>query len=208
MLHSMRLSIGSLVVASTVLAVLAARTLTAQDAAALQRSDPPPNGVWIDSLDLSKAPLRRPRAGRGQPTPPPLTFALGGIRYPHAVPLQSDGDLTIQLGGAAIKFMAMVGIDDSVKDGPGSVIFGVWVDGKRVTDTGVMRVGDAPKALSIDLTGAQRLVLATIDANNGTQGDSADWAGAIVIMKPGGQAPRVVPPAAEAAPTIASSRYS
>ena len=73
------------------------------------------------------------------------------------MPLQSDGDLTIQLGGAAITFMAMVGIDDSVKDGPGSVIFGVWVDGKRVTDTGVMRVGDAPKSLSIDLTGAQRL---------------------------------------------------
>ena len=192
--------------ASPSLLFLPTRTLTAQDAATLQRSDPPPNGVWIDSLDLSKAPLRRPRAGRGQPTPPPLTFALGGISYPHAVPLQSDGDLTIQLGGAAIKFMAMVGIDDSVKDGPGSVIFGVWVDGKRVTDTGVMRVGDAPKALSIDLTGAQRLVLATIDANNGTQGDSADWAGAVVIMKPGGQAPRVVPPAAEPAPTIASSR--
>jgi alpha-galactosidase len=188
-------------------AIVLARPLIAQDAVGLQKSDAPPNGIWIDSLDLSKAPLRRPRAGRGQPTPPPpLTFILGGVTYPHAVPLQSDGDLTIELGGGATRFMSMVGIDDSVKDGQGSVIFGVWVDGKKVAETGVMHGGEAPKLLSVDLTGAQRLVLATIDANNGTQGDSVDWAGAVIITKPGGQPPRVAPPAAQAQPSIASSR--
>jgi alpha-galactosidase len=175
---------------------------------ALQGNDPPSNGVWLDSLDLTKAPLRRPRGGRGQAAPaPPLTFVLGGVTYAHAVPLQSDGDLEIDLGGAAARFMAMVGIDDSVKAPQGSVIFGVWVDGKKVEDTGVVRGGDAPKMLSIDLTGAKRLVLATIDANDGTQGDSAEWAGAVITMVPGRQEkPRVLPPEAGVPPPIASSR--
>ena len=185
-------------------------SLSAQDAAMLQRADPPANGVWIDSLDLTKVPIRRPRQGRGQTAPPPpLTFALGGVTYPHAVPLQSDGDISIDLAGAATRFMAMVGIDDSIKAPQGSVVFGVWLDGKKVADTGIMHGGDAPKLLSIDVTGAKRLVLATIDANDGTQGDSADWAGAVIVMAPGRQQqPRVVPAAAEPPPALASSRVA
>jgi len=208
MLKFMRLSCGSFLVALSILAVLATtRSPIAQDAAVLQRADPPENGIWVDSLDLSKSALRRPRTPQGQTTPsPPLTYALGGVTYPHAVPLLSDGDLAIEVGGAAMKFMAMVGIDDSVKDGPGSVIFGVWVDGKKVLDSGVMHGRDAPKPVSIDLTGVQRLVLATIDANNGTQGDSAEWAGAVLIMKAGAQRPRIGSTANEPKPTIASSR--
>src|SRR5258708_35460721 len=61
-----------------------------QDAAALQSADPPANGVWIDSLDLTAAPVRRGRGQRGSTTPPPpLVFKLGGVTYPHALPLVS-----------------------------------------------------------------------------------------------------------------------
>ena len=181
--------------------------LTAQDAATLRSTDAPPDGLWIDSLDLSKTPIRRPRAGRGQPTPPPpLVFSLGGVTYPHALPLLSDADVTIDLAGAATRFAALVGIDDTVKAPLGSVIFGVWVDGKKVADSGVMHGGDAPKLLSVDLTGANRLVLAVIDANDGTQGDSADWGGALIMMSPGAQRqPRVVAPEPGPPPAIASS---
>jgi alpha-galactosidase len=179
-----------------------------QDAAIFQQAEPPANAVWVDSLDLSKAAIRRPRAGRGQPTPP-LVFSLGGTTYAHAVPLSSDADLTIDLKGSATKFSAMVGIDDSVKAPAGSVIFGVWVDGKRAADSGVMRGGDAPKLLTADLTGAKRLVLAVIDANDGTGGDTADWGGAMIALVPGAQArPEVIVPNPEPAPAIASSRTS
>src|SRR6266545_540784 len=188
-----------------------------QDAAALQGADPPANGIWVDSLDLSKTPIRRPRGQRGQTTPPPpLTFRLGGATYAHALPLQSDGDLTIDLGGTATKFVAMIGVDDGGTPAPnappapsGSVVFGAWVDGKKVFESNVMKRGDTPKPVSIDLAGAQKLVLAVMDANDGTAGDNADWGGAAIIAAAGKQASiRVAPPVPEATPSIAASRTS
>ncbi|HYT67709.1 MAG TPA: NPCBM/NEW2 domain-containing protein [Vicinamibacterales bacterium] len=188
-----------------------------QDAAALQGADPPANGIWVDSLDLSKTPIRRPRGQRGQTTPPPpLTFRLGGATYAHALPLQSDGDLTIDLGGTATKFVAMIGVDDGGTPAPnappapsGSVVFGAWVDGKKVFESDVMKRGDTPKPVSIDLAGAQKLVLAVMDANDGTAGDNADWGGAAIIAAAGKQASiRVAPPVPEATPSIAASRTS
>ncbi len=194
--------------------VLSARAAVdqAQGAAVLRQDTAPPGGVWVDTLDLSNAPVRRPgRGGRGRGTPgappPAPVHALGGVTYPHALPLQSDTDITIDLAGQAVRFASMVGIDDATAAGQGSVIFGVWVDGRKASDSGVMRGGDAPKLLSADLTGAKRLVLAVIDANDGTGADNADWGGALITMKAGAaQQPAIAAPAEEPEPAIASSR--
>ena len=176
----------------------------------------PPNGVWVDSLDLTNAQIRRPRAGgpgragaTPAPSPTPLVFALGGVTYPHAVPLLSDRDLVIDLKKQAVRFRSMVGIDSSVAAGRGSVYFGVWVDGKKVFDSGLMRGGDAPKAVSTDVTGASRLVLAVIDGNDGTGNDTANWGGAMITMaSPSSQRPVIIDPPAEPVLPIASSRSS
>ena len=70
-----------------------------------------------------------------------------------------------------------------------------------------MQRGDAPKPVSLDLTGAKKLVLAVIDANDGTAGDNADWAGAAIVTAPGRRG-RSASRAArgETAPPIAPSR--
>ncbi|HTI39804.1 MAG TPA: NPCBM/NEW2 domain-containing protein [Vicinamibacterales bacterium] len=207
--HSLRLTAACL---TAFAASFMTPRLSAQDAAALQKADAPPNGVWVDSLDLSKEAVRRPRLPRGQTgTPPPLKFVLGGTAYAHALPLASDGDVELALAGAASRFEAIVGVDDSVPAGSGSVLFGAWVDGHKVFDSGVMRGGDAPKSVSLDLTGARSLVLAMNDANDGTGSDTAEWAGALVTMKDGehqlttSQRPDTRPriaPSRSAAPTI------
>src|SRR5262245_59847023 len=118
----------SIALSLCLVAVVAAHELPGQDFA-----EDKATRVLVDSLDLSKAPIRRPRAGRGQTAPPPpLVCSRGGKVYEHAVPLTSDSDLTIDLFGRASRFDAIVGIDDSIKAPSGSVIFGVWVDGKKV----------------------------------------------------------------------------
>ena len=212
-MKTVRTVIGA-IAAAALAAMVGTSFVGAQEAAALQQKDPPRDGVWISSLDLSKVALRPPGRGRGaggggQPAtpPPPPTYSLGGVNYPNAVPLVSDRDMTIDLKGQALRFASMVGIDDSVGAGRGSVIFGMWVDGKKAGDSGVMRGGDAPKLMSADLKGARRLVLAVIDANDGTGGDSADWGGALITMAAGTQErPEVVTPPAGPPPPIASSR--
>jgi alpha-galactosidase len=189
---------------------------TPQDIAILQQQDPPPNGIWIDSLDLTAVQpfLRRGgrgggnRAGAAPATPPPApVYALGGATYPHAVPLASDRDLTIDLKGKAVRFASMVGIDSTVAAGRGSVYFGVWVDGRKVADSGLLKGGDAPKMLTATLTGAKMLTLAVIDGNDGTGNDNANWGGALITMAAGAQErPAIVSRPVEAMPPIASAK--
>jgi alpha-galactosidase len=214
----------------------------AQEAAALQKADPPPNGVWVDSLDLSKAPIRRPARGQGAgqrpggagaatgaaaattpaappappPPPPALPLVLGGVTYAHGLPLNVNSDLAIDLKGAATKFLAMVSIDDAAKKfllggvempGLGSVTFDVWVDGKHAGDSGLMKVSDPPKLLSVDLTGAKRLVLSVNDGGDSPNQDTVIWGGAVIMMTPAAQVrPEVMTLPVEPVPAIASSR--
>jgi hypothetical protein len=69
-------------------------------------------------------------ASRGLTTPPaPLTFKLAGVTYAHALPLVSDGDLAIDLAGAATCFVAMVGVDEGAP--PHINIDDAWEGGWR-----------------------------------------------------------------------------
>src|SRR5262249_9000905 len=145
----------------------------AQEAQVFRAADPPTNAMWVDSLDLSRAPIRRARGRSGQPPPAPLKLNLGGVEYPHGVPLQANGEIVIDLKGRAVRFSSIVGIDDEHKTGAGSVTFDVWVDGRHAADSGVMKSGDQPKPLSVDLTGAKRLMLTVGDAGDRSADDSA-----------------------------------
>src|SRR5262245_54259815 len=79
-------------------------------------SDAPPDGsVWLDSLDLTKATTRRmPRRGQ-----PPTPMMLDGAARPHGWPASANGELWIDLKGAASRFVALVGVDDARKTGVG-----------------------------------------------------------------------------------------
>src|SRR5258706_10432678 len=93
--------------------------------------------------------------------------------------------MVIDLKGSAARFMAMVGLDDEKIGSPGTITFEVWADGKKVFSTPVMRGGQEPRLVSIDLTGAKRLALRVGDADDGIDSDHADWAGAVLILTPG-----------------------
>jgi alpha-galactosidase len=170
--------------AALALPVLAAsRRPAPQEPAALRAADAPANAVWLDSLDLEKMVQRRgrPRAGRSGRNNP---LTLGGVVYPHGIGTLSINQLIVDLKGGAARFVSMIGIDDDSKTGQGSVVYEIWIDNRRALVTDVMRAGDPPRLVSVDLTGARFLELLIDDGGDVSTGDYADWAGAMIVRKP------------------------
>ncbi len=148
----------------------------AQDNAALRAQDAPANALWLDTLDLPMSlritAIRTPgKSVDGNP------LTLNGVVYPHGIGTHATSRLLIDLKGGATKFEAMVGVDDEEKGTRPPSNFTVYVDGKKKTGTKILRGGDAPVPISVDLTGAKRLTLVVADGDDGIGNDHADWAG-------------------------------
>jgi alpha-galactosidase len=156
----------------------------AQETSALRGADAPPNATWLDSLDLRKMVQRRqqPRAGRSCRNNP---LTLDGVVYQHGIGTLSINELIVDLKGQAVRFVSMIGIDDDSKAGPGSFTYEIWVDNRKRVISDVIKAGDKPRFVSIDLTGARFLELFIDDGGDVSTGDYVDWAGAMIVMKPG-----------------------
>src|SRR5829696_1713191 len=158
-----------------------------QDVNALTGSNAPDGAIWLDSLDLSRMVQRRgaPRAGRSGAgrgdNPPPL--ALGGITYAHGLGTLSINELIVDLKRQATRFESMIGIDDAARTGQGSVTYEIWLDDRRVFSSGIVKAGDPPRFVSVDLSGARFMELAIDDGGDVSTGDYADWAGAAIHLK-------------------------
>jgi len=143
---------------STVLATGASLTAHAAGGYPLHSERAPSGAIWVDSIALDSMIQRRgkPRAGRSIRD---LPISLGGVVYPHGIGTRSISEFVIDLHGKAVRFEAMVGLDDAVRSGVGSVSFEVWADDRRVDASGVIRAGEPARRLSADLTGARVLTL-------------------------------------------------
>jgi len=84
-------------------------------------------------------------------------------------------------GVRAARFEAALGIDDST-GGRGSVQFRVLVDGQEKYASPIIRGGDAPVPISVDVTGAQKLELVVDYADRADVLDHADWLNARLIQ--------------------------
>jgi hypothetical protein len=109
----------------------------------------------------------------------PIT--LGGRTFSSGLGMHANGEATYDLAEGTQAFEALVGVDDTRKGDKGAtVVFQVFVDGEKKFDSGLMRAGDAPKPVSIDLRGARTLKLVALDGGDGKDSDWADWADAKV----------------------------
>jgi len=111
----------------------------------------------------------------------PLT--IGGVQFEHGVGTHAIGRFTIDLKGVALAFRAKVGLDDEASSKPGSVVFRVYVDKKKVYDSGVLKGRNAPREVNVDLRDAKRLDLIVNDAGDFIHYDHADWADAVLLIK-------------------------
>ncbi len=142
------------------------------------------NVVWLDEMNLETM-----ETGWGQPqaraTINGLPLSLGGKTLTRGIGSHAYSEYTINLHGEAIRFEALVGIDDEVKDNPGSVIFRVFKDGKKVYDSGLVREKETPKHVSINLSNAKILKLVIDGGNDKYSWDHADWGMAKIITRTG-----------------------
>lgn len=194
-------------VVAAILAACVLAPVSARQAADIRGEQAPPNGVWLDSLDLSKMVQRRqtPQAGksgaRGNPQ-----IKLGGVTYAHGIGTLTINELIVDLKGEATRFVSMIGVDDAITR-EGSVTYEIWLDDKKKLITDVLKAGDKPQLVDIDVTGGHLLELVINDGGDTSNSDYADWAGAVIYMKPGAVArPESWTMPVDPAPAIAKSR--
>ena len=144
--------------------------------------------VPLVSLDITKM-----SAGWGEPqvnlncVGKPMS--IKGRKFQRGVGTHADSAFHITLDGNVERFRAYVGIDDSAGS-RGTVRFKIYCDGKKLFDSGVMKGGDAPTPVDLDLRGRKRLVLFVGSAGDNKHFDHADWADAIFEIR--GRAPSAV----------------
>ena len=104
--------------------------------------------------------------------------------------------MIVDLNGCARGFRATVGVDAEAGD-HGSVVFVVIADERELKRTPVLRGGEPPAEIDVDLSGVEKLVLVVEDAGDYIHYDHADWAGAMLLLAPGAKTrptARLVPP--------------
>ncbi|HVS18908.1 MAG TPA: NPCBM/NEW2 domain-containing protein [Planctomycetota bacterium] len=128
-----------------------------------------------DDLGLAW-PHRRDRAVTGAP------LRAGGRTWRRGLGVHAPSRLTYALDGDWARLSGSVAVDDSVLRlaARGSVVFRVLVDGEARFESGVLRGGDGPKALDVDLTGARGLVLEVDMDGDHFVADRADWLGLLL----------------------------
>jgi hypothetical protein len=106
-------------------------------------------------------------------------LAIAGTAYEHGIGTHAVSELVYVLKPEFRRFVAVVGIDDEMRDYPqGSVVFEVWIDGRRAGQSPVMHVGDVAY-LDVEIpAGSKRIRLVAGDAGDGINADHADWANA------------------------------
>jgi alpha-galactosidase len=160
----------------------AAKPATAITEAMLRAKEPPPNAIWVEELNLENMAqdYKRPAVAESVDDNP---LRLKGVEYSHGIGTHAPSTLTIDLKGNALRFAAMCGIDDETR-GSGAAIFRVVVDDVIRFDSGVLKGNEAPRFVSVDLTGAQMMRLEVVTSANDSANAHADWAGALLVLTP------------------------
>ncbi|NAZ81525.1 glycosyl hydrolase, partial [Kineococcus sp. R8] len=104
------------------------------------------------------------------------TLTVGGQTFAKGFGVHAPSEIVVPVGGAST-FTVSVGIDAEVRTG-GSMAFQVWSGSVKLADSGVVRGGQAPVTLTVDVAGRGEIRLVATDGGNGVAADHGDWGGA------------------------------
>lgn len=145
--------------------------------------------VWLDEVNLPGFNEAIPSAQAKMSTSGD-SIQLMGKRFQHGVGVQSTSILYFLMEGKAKQFTATIGVDDkSAKEL--AVEFFVIGDKKILYQSGAMKLGDAPKQVSVSLEGIQRLGLLVLPKEE-MQRSHTNWANAQFVMQ-GNNLPKNIP---------------
>jgi hypothetical protein len=125
---------------------------------------------------------------------PPMKLRIKDTEYARGLGHHANGQIEVDLDGQFKTFVTEVGIQWQGGQNLASVVFQVFVDDKKVYDSGVVREADPPRPVSISVEGADTLRLVATDAGDGITCDCADWAEARLVRNPA--APKAAPESA------------
>jgi alpha-galactosidase len=127
---------------------------------------------------------------------------IGGKSFAHGLGTHAVSEIAVSLPAGAAKFEASVGVDNNYDTAGkhGSVEFIVEAAGKELYRSQVMRGGQEPVAVGVDLGGHREFTLRVSDGGDGPAYDQADWCEAAVTLEDGKvlrlhELPVVAPPA-------------
>lgn len=104
---------------------------------------------------------------------------IGNTVYSKGIGTHANVEITVEVPAGARYFRAEVGVDAEMEAvAPSSVKFLVYGNGVLLADTEIIRAGELPHQLSVDVEGYDLLKLRSDDAGDGNHSDHADWANA------------------------------
>jgi alpha-galactosidase len=98
----------------------------------------------------------------------------GGRLAAKGVGQHSTSLVSWHVPAGALRFAAQVGLDDAAAGG-GSVVFRVFLDGKEAASSGIVRGGEPPREMTVELHAAKTISLVVDFADRGDVLDRADW---------------------------------
>lgn len=109
---------------------------------------------------------------------------IGTVDFAHGLGTHAESRVRVTLPRPAKTFSARVGVDHNydTQGRRGSVEFSVAVGGQTRARTPVLRGGQAPVELTVELAGADELVLRVTNGGDGYEYDQSDWADARVTL--------------------------
>ena len=112
---------------------------------------------------------------------------IGSKTFTRGLGMHANSHTVIELGKGCKSFKCQIGADlnDPTRAAGGSVVFIVKTDGKERYRSKILKPGDEPLTVLVDLSKARKLELITDVSIKGFTGDHADWADARIALTSG-----------------------
>ncbi len=114
----------------------------------------------------------------------PMKLRVKDKNYEHGLGHHANGEIIVDLGGQFKTFQTDIGIQWQGGQNTASAIFQIFVDDKKVFDSGIVRENDPPRQVSVSVEGAEELRLVAGDAGDGITCDCTNWADARLVRNP------------------------